>query len=82
MAYEPRKIKVAADSELGGLVDEARRHPVLLGKDGAVYSLKPHSSDLDDLWVGCDPQKMSYLLDSDWLVNAPAEGINQAAEQT
>jgi hypothetical protein len=31
MANEPRTIKVTADSELGKLVDEARRHPVLLG---------------------------------------------------
>jgi hypothetical protein len=43
MANEPmKKIKVTADSELGKLVDEARRHPVLLEKDGAVYSLTPH----------------------------------------
>jgi hypothetical protein len=36
MANEPTKIfKVAADSELGKLVDEARRHPVLLEKDAA-----------------------------------------------
>jgi hypothetical protein len=56
MAHEPtKKIKVAADSELGRLVDEARRHPVLLEKDGAVYSLTPHSSDADDLWAGYDP---------------------------
>jgi hypothetical protein len=56
MANEPPKIiKVAADSELGKLVDEARRHPVLLEKDGAVYSLIPASSDPDDLWAGYDP---------------------------
>jgi hypothetical protein len=30
----------------------------------------------------CPSAVMSYLLDSDWLVNALAEGINQAAEQT
>jgi hypothetical protein len=64
MAYEPRKIKVTADSELGKLVDEARRHPVLLGKDGAAYSLKPHSSDLDDLWAGYDPQKVKEAIAS------------------
>ena len=59
MANEPTKIiKVAADSELGRLVDEARRHPVLLEKDGAVYSLTPHSSDPDDLWAGYDPAKV------------------------
>ena len=56
MANEPHKIiKVAADSELGKLVDKARRHPVLLEKDGAVYSLTPASSDPDDLWAGYDP---------------------------
>jgi hypothetical protein len=59
MANEPmKKIKVTADSELGKLVDEARRHPVLLEKDGAVYSLTPHSSDPDDLWAGYDPKKV------------------------
>jgi hypothetical protein len=59
MAHEPRKtIKVAPDSELGRLVDEARRHPVLLEKDGAVYSINPHSSDPDDLWTGYDPKKV------------------------
>jgi hypothetical protein len=59
MANEPtKKIKVAADSELGKLVDEARCHPVLLEKDGAVYSLTPHSSDPDDLWAGYDPKKV------------------------
>jgi hypothetical protein len=56
MAHEPPKtIKVSTDSELGKLVDKARRHPVLLEKDGAVYSLTPHSSDPDDLWAGYDP---------------------------
>jgi hypothetical protein len=59
MANEPtKKIKVAPDSELGRLVDEARRHPVLLEKDGAVYSISPHSSDPDDLWAGYDPEKV------------------------
>jgi hypothetical protein len=59
MPREPRKkIKVAADSELGKLVDEARRHPVLLEKDGAVYSISLHSSDPDDLWTGYDPKKV------------------------
>jgi hypothetical protein len=59
MANEPtKKIKVAPDSELGRLVDEARRHPVLLEKDGAVYSISPHSSDPDDLWAGYDPKKV------------------------
>jgi hypothetical protein len=56
MAHEPIKtIKVAADSELGKLVDTAARHPVLLEKDGAVYSLTPASSDPDDLWAGYNP---------------------------
>jgi hypothetical protein len=63
MAHEPlRKIKVAADSELGKLVDEARRHPVLLEKDGAVYSLTPHSSDPDDLWTGYDPNNVKKAI--------------------
>jgi hypothetical protein len=53
MAHESQKIiKVTANSELGKLVDEARHHPVLLEKDGAVYSLTPRSSDPDDLWAG------------------------------
>jgi hypothetical protein len=56
MAHEPHKnIKVTADSELGKLVDKARRHPVLLEKDSAAYSISPHSSDPDDLWAGYDP---------------------------
>jgi hypothetical protein len=63
MANEPtRKIKVSADSELGKLVDEARRHPVLLEKDGAVYSLIPHSSDPDDLWAGYDPANVKKAI--------------------
>jgi hypothetical protein len=62
MAKEPKKIKVSANSELGKLVDEARRHPVLLEKDGAVYSLTPHSSDPDDLWEGYDPEKVKKAL--------------------
>jgi hypothetical protein len=63
MANEPiEKIKVVAGSELGKLVDEARRHPVLSEKDGAVYSLTPHSSDSDDLWAGYDPQKVKEPL--------------------
>jgi hypothetical protein len=57
-----KKIKVAADSELGRLVDEARRHPVLLEKDGAVYSLTPHSSDPADLWAGYDPEKVKEAI--------------------
>jgi hypothetical protein len=62
MAKESKKIKVSANSELGKLVDEARRHPVLLEKDGAVYSLTPHSSDPDDLWEGYDPEKVKKAL--------------------
>jgi hypothetical protein len=58
MAHEPRTIKVSANSEFGKLVDKARRHPVLLEKDGAVYSLTPASSDPDDLWAGYDPKKV------------------------
>jgi hypothetical protein len=53
-----KTIKVSPDSELGKLVDAARRHPVLLEKDGAVYSLTPYSSDPDDLWGGYDPEKV------------------------
>jgi hypothetical protein len=63
MANEPlKKIKVTADSELGKLVDEARRHPVLLEKDGAVYSLMPASSDPDDLWAGYDPANVKKAI--------------------
>ncbi len=41
MAHEPTKtIKVTADSELGKLVDEAARHPVLLEKNGEVFLLE------------------------------------------
>jgi hypothetical protein len=49
-------------NELGKLVDEARRHPMLLEKDGAVYSLTPHSSDPDDLWAGYDPDKVTEAI--------------------
>jgi hypothetical protein len=56
------KIKVTPDSELRKLVDEARRHPVLLEKDGAVYSRTPHSSDPDDLWAGYDPEKVKQAI--------------------
>jgi hypothetical protein len=65
MANEPlKKIKVTADSELGKLVDEARRHPVLLEKDGAVYSLTPHSNDPDDLWAGYDTAKVKEAINT------------------
>ena len=55
MAHEPPKtIKVTADSELGKLVDAARRHPVLLENNGEVFLLErmeqegstPTSSDI------------------------------------
>jgi hypothetical protein len=62
MAKEPRTIKVAADSELGKLVDEARYHPVLLEKDGAVYSLTPHSAEPEELWAGYDPEKVKKAI--------------------
>ena len=63
MAHEPTKtIKMTADSELGKLVEKARRHPVLLEKDGAVYSLTPASSDPDDLWAGYDPDKVKKAI--------------------
>jgi len=59
MANDPTEtIKVTAGSELGKLVDKARRHPVLLEKDGAVYSLTPASNDPADLWAGYDPKKV------------------------
>jgi hypothetical protein len=63
MAHEPTKtIKVSADSELGKLVEKAARDPVLLEKDGAVYSLTPASSDPDDLWAGYDPDKVKKAI--------------------
>jgi hypothetical protein len=62
MVNEPRKIKVTAGSELEKLVDESRHHPVLLEKDGAVYSLTPASSDPDDLWAGYDPDKVKEAI--------------------
>jgi hypothetical protein len=41
MAHVPPKtIKVTADSELGKLVDVARRQPVLLEKNGEVFLLE------------------------------------------
>jgi hypothetical protein len=59
MAHEPPTIiKVTADSEIGKLIDAAACHPVLLEKDGAVYSLTPASSGPDDLWAGYDPKKV------------------------
>ncbi len=59
MANEPpKKIKITKDSELGKLVDEARYHPVLVEKDGAVYSISLHSSDPGDLRAGYDPEKV------------------------
>ncbi len=63
MAHEPPKtIKVSANSELGKLVDKARRHPVLLEKEGTVYSISPHSSDPDDLWAGYDPRSVKKAI--------------------
>jgi hypothetical protein len=63
MAHVPTKtIKVTADSELGKLVDAAARHPVLLEKDGAVYSISPASSDPDDLWAGYNPDKVKKAI--------------------
>ena len=57
-----KTIKVSADSELGKLVDKARRHPVLLEKDGAVYSISPRSSDPDDLRAGYDPANVKKAM--------------------
>jgi hypothetical protein len=37
---------------------------VLLGEDGGVYSLTPHSSDPDDLWAGYNPQKVKGAIAS------------------
>jgi hypothetical protein len=63
MANEPpKKIKITKDSELGKLIDEARYHPVLVEKDGAVYSISPHSSDPDDLWAGYDPANVKKAI--------------------
>jgi hypothetical protein len=63
MAHEiTKKIKVTAGSEIGKLVDAARRHPLLLEKDGAVYSISPHSSDPDDLWAGYDPRSVKKAI--------------------
>ena len=60
MANEPHKIiKVAADSELGKLVDKARRHPVLLEKDGVLFRLEPEEAPKKpDIWANYDPEKV------------------------
>jgi hypothetical protein len=66
MAHEPpTTIKVTGDSELGKLVDTARRHPVLLEKNGELYRLERME------------QEGNTLTPSD--VTRSKEGILQAA---
>ncbi len=61
MPHEQRIFHIAADSELGHLLDTAAGTPVLLEKDGRRYRIVPEQ-DQDTLWAGYDPAKVRRAL--------------------
>ncbi len=55
MLNESHTIKVAPDSELARLLEEAGDTPLLLEKDGTLYRL---SREDENLWAGYDAEKV------------------------
>lgn len=62
MMIEPRRIKVAAGSELARLLAEADATPVILDKDGELYRLDRMEHEPKDIWEGYDPEKVKAAL--------------------
>ncbi|TAK36631.1 MAG: hypothetical protein EPO21_01820 [Chloroflexota bacterium] len=60
MKRELRKIRVAPDSELARLLEEAREGDLLLEKDGELYRL--NRGGKEDIWAGYDPEKVREAL--------------------
>jgi hypothetical protein len=59
MPHEPYIFHIAADSELGHLLDTAADTPVLLEKEGKRYRIVPEQNTL---WAGYDPAKVRHAL--------------------
>lgn len=61
MAIEPRRIHVEPDTEIGRLLDEARRRPLLLEKDGVLYCISEASDE--DVRADYDPERTLRALE-------------------
>ena len=60
MQAEARVISVAPDSELGRLLEEVGAAPVILEKEGELFSLV--REDATDIWAKYDPEKVRDAL--------------------
>jgi hypothetical protein len=62
MVNEPRRIKIAPESELARLLTEAGDMPLLLEKNGAVYRLEPLERSREDIFAGYDPENVKKAI--------------------
>ncbi|HZA22973.1 MAG TPA: hypothetical protein VFA32_10290 [Dehalococcoidia bacterium] len=62
MVNEPRRIKIAPESELARLLTEAGDMPLLLEKNGEVYRLEPLARNREDIFAGYDPEKVKKAI--------------------
>ena len=60
MQAEARVISVASDSELGRLLERVGAAPVILEKEGEVFTLA--RKDSEDIWAGYDAEKVREAL--------------------
>lgn len=64
MGTQPRRIRVAPESELARLLDQATDAPLLLEKNGELYRLNRVSSEQPDIWADYDPRRAKEALRS------------------
>jgi len=62
MSTEPKRIRVNANTKLEPILEEAKKSPILLEKDGITYRL--NAEEVDDIWGGYDPEKVRAALAS------------------
>jgi hypothetical protein len=58
MLTEPTRIRITPGSELAQLLDKMGDAPLLLEKDGELYSL----TKAQDIWAGYDPKRAREAL--------------------
>ena len=62
MAVEPKRIRIAADSELGRLLERATLAPLVFESNGDLYRINRVEREHEDIWAGYDPKKVREVI--------------------
>jgi hypothetical protein len=56
MSIEAKKITVRSGSEIASILDMAAKSPLLLEKDGVLFTLNPLEPSAESQWASYDPK--------------------------